>query len=109
MLKRYYSEDQRKTMLELNDNHTLWKIVNENLTMDDYSFMLNAVINQFENITKTELFLCGRSGRHVCIEDNKRNQLNYWKYKTIAEKLEHQLIDDCNNLKSEKINAFYLS
>ena len=109
MLKRYYSEDQRKTMLELHDNHTLWAIDNENLTMDDYSFMVDTVINQFENMTNTELFLCGRSGRHVCIENNKRNQLNYWKYKKIAEKLEKKLIYTCNNLKSEKINAFYLS
>lgn len=102
-LKRYYSEDTRSELLELHCNHTLWQVKNENLTDDDYIFMVECCVNDFKVMTGTDLILTGRSGRHVCIEDNKRNQLNYWRYKKIAKDLENDLIKWANEFKPELV------
>lgn len=100
-LKRYYSDDLREEVLELHDNRTLWKVDNENLQEDEYTFSVECIIDEFKELTGEDLLLCGRSSRHCCVADTKKNQLHFHRYKKIALELEKELIDHLNNYGKE--------
>lgn len=86
-----YYED----MLELNDNHTLWEITKE-ISPEEYFIKVNEKLHEFESITGIEVFIEGRSGRHICIEDTLENAYRLNELKILQEKLEHELIEEIN-------------
>ena len=97
MLPRYYSDEVRQNVLELHDNHTFWNI-NKNITDEDLYNATEIILGEFEGLTGENLLLLGRSGRHACLYDTKKNQLHYHRYKKIALELEKILINRLNNL-----------
>ena len=66
-MKLYYSEDFRNEMIELSDKHVLWNI--NNYEEEEYSRVVCDMQKEFHKIYKAHVYLCGRSGRHVCVSN----------------------------------------
>ena len=83
--------------IQLHNNRTLWDInlANE-IDEQHYSILLDNAIAEFESKTGQEVFLLGRSGRHVCVNDTEENRKNYSRLKRLALRLEKELIKDFN-------------
>ena len=94
--KTYFSEEFREEMLELSDNHIWWdinrlwtrEIDTSELELMFYTEKLGKV---FEEHYHTPVYLCGRSGRHVCVENTPVNRRNY-KYMARTIDIMQQLI-----------------
>lgn len=84
-------------LLELHDNHTLWQINKAFWSMDYESKVEDAIWNMEHHFKNLEIFIRGRSGRHICVEDTPINRRRYNHLVTYAEKLEQELIDYFNN------------
>ena len=88
--------------LELSDNHTFWDI-NEpegfdgEFDYDLYNFFVEQAFDEFENQTGVELYQCGRSGRHICVEVNFDNILNYDNLCKTQAELEQQVIGEAES------------
>lgn len=80
--KTYYSEELNQQVLELSDNRLWWDIANHNKANED---VLEAYVDNlcilYKNIFKehyhTTAWFCGRSGRHICVDDTPTNRRNY--------------------------------
>jgi hypothetical protein len=59
--------------------------------------LLDQAISEYTTITGRELYLLGRSGRHVCVSDTPDNSRQYQWLKKIALRLEADLINEYNN------------
>ena len=95
-LPRYKEHIDATEYLQLHDNRTLWKIDNPNLTDEFYIQLVNDAIQAFEDSTEVKLYLLGRSGRHVCIEDTPSNSRQFHWLCKLALKLEKQVIKAAN-------------
>lgn len=78
----YYSEEFRKDMLELSDNHLWWDIANHNKANKNIlEVHIDSLCIIYANIFKehyhTTAWFCGRSGRHICVDDTPTNRRNY--------------------------------
>lgn len=88
--------------LELSDNHTFWDI-NEpegfdgEFDYDLYNFFVEQAFDEFENKTGVEAYQCGRSGRHICVEVNFDNILNYDNLCKTQAELEQQVIGEAES------------
>jgi hypothetical protein len=94
-LPRYY--DNNKSYLELHANHTVWKLDNEHTDDDLYCWTVEAAVERFEDETGVPLFMLGRSGRHICVEDTAENSRKYQYLRNKALKLEKEVVDTFNN------------
>lgn len=95
--KFYRDSEGNGFFIELSDNHTMWELSNENKNIDEWTAIVQAAAIKFENETNVELKFLGRSGRHVCVDVNVYNILNYNKLKEVQERLEQECIDEFNN------------
>ena len=89
----YWSEDFRREMLELSDNHIMWDINRHNVNereISEFEFFdtCNTMIAAFEEHYHCRVYRLGRSGRHVCVEDTPTNRRLYWAMKTAVEKMQ---------------------
>ncbi len=80
--KHYFSDGLNKQVLELSDRHVWWDISANNVHDNDITeSFLDWICKKFAAIFKehyhTEVYFCGRSGRHVCVEDTAVNRRNY--------------------------------
>jgi hypothetical protein len=102
---RVYSPDfENKEYLELNDNHTLWEIDNEDFNVEEYNYIVEDAMNEFSFRTDEELYLLGRSGRHACVEFTVENLLNYEALQEIQREIEENVIYEANEIGKEDIN-----
>ena len=97
---KFYSGDSG-LLIELNDNHTMWELearddVDSNYAIEDYFSMVDAALVRFENETGVEVWQAGRSGRHICVENNVYNLLDYYKLCEVQRKLEDEVIQEFN-------------
>ena len=86
--------------IELNDEHTLWKINTENITEDEYANLVDSYAGYFKYDTGCDLYFLGRSGRHVCVDDTFDNIVNYDFLRNTQMNLEQDMIDEINNMQS---------
>lgn len=94
---QYYDHDGGYgTVLELNDNHTIWELNNENKSDEEWASIVNSKLAQFEADTGVELMLLGRMGRHACVEPTYDNCMNFTYLQETQEKLEQEAIDEFN-------------
>ena len=106
----YYSDDVRKDMLELNDNHTIWELEtpeNDAINRSEEAWWLwdniaTSACKQFEEETGEELAGHGRSGRHMCVEPTFENCLKFDELKEVQERLEQEAIDEFNRTVKEE-------
>ena len=83
-MKRYYSEGYCREMLELSDRHIDWDLgraikptSDEDIIGLRYDIARRMYTEDFENHYHVKVCFCGRSGRHVCIEDTAENRRKY--------------------------------
>ncbi len=94
---QYYDSDGgHSTVLELNDNHTIWELTNENKSDEEWASIVQSKQAQFKADTGVELMLLGRMGRHACVEPTYDNCLNFTYLQETQEKLEQEAIDEFN-------------
>lgn len=92
-IKLYYSDELRKTMLELSDEHILWRIdIDNEQELNEYYADCERERERFSKQYKTELYFCGRSGRHVCVNDTFSNRRRYQKMVTYVKIRQKALI-----------------
>ena len=83
-MKKYYSEDYRREVLELSDRHIDWdfgRAVKDesdiDIIMSRYYMACTMYKEAFEKHYHVKLWYCGRSGRHVCVDDTAVNRRRY--------------------------------
>lgn len=94
--KFYNDVDGSGYYIELNDNHTMWELSNENKTAEDWTAIVQAAAAKFEEETGVELKFLGRSGRHACVDVTADNLMGYNKLQEVQERLEQECIDEFN-------------
>ena len=104
--KYYYNDDDREVYIQLSDNHTMWDI-NVDISEYKYSDMVDFAISKFESKTGVDLYLLGRSGRHVCVKLTLDNLEKYKELSEIQSKLEKELVNDINGAKIEDVSVDY--
>ena len=62
--------------LELSSRRVIHEI-NSNIDPNEYNNIVSDSVELFESENNIELYLLGRSGRHVCIENNTKNLMRY--------------------------------
>ena len=94
---QYYDSDGGYgTVLELNDNHTIWELNNENKSYEEWASIVQSKQAQFKADTGVDLLLLGRMGRHACVEPTYDNCINFTYLQETQEKLEQEAIDEFN-------------
>lgn len=96
-LKRY-TEYNGDTYLELHDNHTIWELDNSKATDEDFIWLVNDAIDLFKRDTGVQVFLLGRSGRHVCVKDTADNSRRYQYLRNKALQLEEKVVRAFNSI-----------
>lgn len=92
----YYDHENREYMLQLNDNHTIWELNGEKFDDEGYTRLCQEAAKTFQEETGTELYFCGRSARHVCVEPTYDNCMNFDYLQEVQERLERGVIDAYN-------------
>ena len=94
---QYYDHDGGYgTVLELNDNHTMWELTNENKSNEEWASIVQSKQAQFKADTGVDLLLLGRMGRHACVEPTYDNCMNFTYLQETQERLEKEAIDEFN-------------
>ena len=96
-IKVYYSEDLRKDTLELSDRRVLWNITCDNFDEDLYSMSVQSAARRFMTQFGVPVYIVGRSGRHVVVEDNRENRKWYRRMAEYVRKQQDELIEAWNN------------
>ena len=90
-----YEEYNYDGYLELSDNYTLWDI-DVSISETQYSDVLEDYIRAFEEEAGTNVWLLGRSGRHVCVDAHIDQCYNFDYLQEIQQRLEQEMIDYIN-------------
>lgn len=93
-----------KGYIELSDNRTMWDINNVNVDEIVYEQYIDIYVDEFTRKTNVEVFLLGRSGRHVCVDDDAYNIINYEYLKDVQYDLEKQFVAELNNINPDEDN-----
>ena len=76
----------------------MWSIsTDEDIDWEEYNVQVERLLEQFQDETGVIAELLGRSGRHVVVELNASNLLNYDHLSQVANRLEQSLIDNYKN------------
>lgn len=90
-IRTYYASELGEAMLELHDEHTLWKVRGD-IEDEDYGLIVEDLCGAFQGETGVQVGCFGRSGRHVCIPDTPMNRLNYGRYRKLALAMEAECV-----------------
>lgn len=75
---KYYSEEFREEFLEVDDSHILWEIdIRDEEDYHYFEFLCEQYIDELSNHYHTNFYRCGRSCRHLCIDDTPTNRRNF--------------------------------
>ena len=95
--KYYYSEDLHDHLLELHDIPVLQEVDNKLFDFGVYDMLISETLDRFAAQTGVEAYLCGRSGRHVCVDITIDNLIDYTKLQKVAVDLAQWFIDEAND------------
>jgi hypothetical protein len=101
-LPRYAEWPHNHVYLELHAHSTERRLDNPRIeTNDDYDDLWGMIVRDacvdFQERTGVEVYLLGRSNRHVCVEDSPENSRRYQYLRRIALELEQVAIDAFNS------------
>lgn len=96
-IKIYYSEDFKRDMLELSDRRVLWNITCDNFDEDLYWISAESAARRFMTQFGVPVYIVGRSGRHVVVEDNRENRKWYRRMVEYVREKQDELIEAWNN------------
>jgi len=101
-LPRYREYNACEAYLELHHERVEWQLDNPRLANDEWAKLWGDIvrdaIQDFERITHTEVYLLGRSGRHVCVADTPENSRRYSYLQRVALRLTKQAIAEFNSI-----------
>lgn len=97
-----YSDHNYEGHLELSDNRTLWDI-DVFISATQYSDMVEDYIRAFEDEAGTDVWLLGRSGRHVCVDATIDNCFNLVYLQEIQQRMEKEMVELINEVYSEEL------
>lgn len=97
--------------LELTAEHVYWKFYNPRFTDDPcfddiYRMMVQDEIDDFKKKFGQDIYLLGRSGRHVCVDDTPENRERYFEMQSEAESQINGLIARVNEYGKDGNMAF---
>lgn len=87
---RFYEE-----CIQIGDNFTKFAIERD-IDEETYDHILGQYIDEFKRITGIDVFLKGRYGRHVCVDNNVNNFINFRPLYNLRSYLEDKFIDELN-------------
>lgn len=93
----YYDDKLRKDMLQLSDERLLWKIENDNFDETKWNLYCQDLVDSFEETYNTEIYLLGRSGRHVCVDNTVENKLRFYDMQKTVEDMQKELVYEFSN------------
>lgn len=97
-IKVYYSEEFRKEMLELSDDRILWNVrMNDEPDYELWSVLVKNEIRKFMTQFGIPVYVLGRSGRHVCVEDSKSNRDWYRRMRDYVNDAQKRMIAGWND------------
>lgn len=96
-IKLYNDSDGTGVYLELSDNHTMYDLNDNGKSEEEWFSIVKSKEVEFENETDVPLRFLGRSGRHVCVDLNLENIINYDKLKEVQERLEKEAVAEFND------------
>lgn len=105
-IKLYNDSDGTGVYLELSDNHTMYDLNDNGKSEEEWYSIVKSKEVEFENETDVSLRFLGRSGRHVCVDLNLENIIDYDKLKEVQERLEDEAVAEFNSIKESAKNKF---
>lgn len=96
-VKLYNDSEGSGVYLELSDNHTMYDLNDNGKSEEEWFSIVKSKEVEFENETDVPLRFLGRSGRHVCVDLNLENIINYDKLKEVQERLEKEAVAEFND------------
>lgn len=88
-----YREGYGPIYLELHDRHIFWEAQEIHVNEYEISMIIQAYVHALEDAYKNlQVYLLGRSGRHVCIEDTPINRRRYYAVQAKANALTNELV-----------------
>lgn len=105
-VKLYNDSDGTGVYLELSDSHTMYDLNDNGKSEEEWYSIVKSKEVEFENETDVPLKFLGRSARHVCVDLNLENIINYDKLKEVQERLEDEAVKEFNNIKESAQNKF---
>lgn len=105
-VKLYNDSDGSGIYLELSDNHTMYDLDDNGKSEEEWYSIVKSKEVEFENETDVSLKFLGRSARHVCVDLNLKNIINYNKLKEVQERLEKEAVAEFNSIKESAKNKF---
>lgn len=97
---KYYNSEGT-TLIELSDNRTMQEITNDNITSEEYWTVANLYLETFEMETGVEVYVEGRSSRHICVANTFENAKRYKELQQKQQELEQQFIKEINNTETD--------
>lgn len=92
---KFYNSDGT-ILLELSDRRTLNNITNPDIDYAYYSEVVSDYLNQFEQQTGVDIYIAGRMGRHICVDNSLENAKKYKELQQIQTSLEDKMIKFLN-------------
>lgn len=92
---KFYNSDGT-ILLELSDRRTLNNITNPDIDYAYYSEVVSDYLNQFEQQTGVDIYIAGRMGRHICVDNSLENAKKYKELQQIQTSLEDKMIEFLN-------------
>lgn len=96
-VKLYNDSEGSGVYLELSDNPTMYDLNSNDKSEEEWFSIVQSKEVEFENETDVPLRFLGRSGRHVCVDLNLENIINYDKLKEVQERLEDEAVAEFND------------
>lgn len=96
MVEIYYSEELRRDVIQLGDEHILWKIENPELTEIAWMNICEREAEKFKAKFHTDLYYCGRMGRHVCVDNTASNRRRYDRMQSYVDTRVKELVEEIN-------------
>ena len=100
-VKFYNDSEGSGTYLELSDNHTMRDLEDNGKSEEEWYSIIDSKSVEFENETNVPLRFLGRSARHICVDINLSNIVNYDKLKEVQNRLEDEAIAEFNDRELE--------
>lgn len=92
---KFYNSDGT-ILLELSDRRTLNNITNPDIDYAYYSEVVSDYLNQFEQETGVDIYIAGRMGRHICVDNSLESAKKYKELQQIQTSLEDKMIEFLN-------------
>lgn len=96
----YYSEEMGREMLELSDERIMWRLDRYEETA--YNCLVEEMVSEMSKKYGTEIYLLGRSGRHVCVENTDKNRKRYNRMVKEVRDRQEYIIEEMNNIEEKQ-------